>query len=111
VLAFPKTVVRKSPSSYERLIIIHNVFFNGLTGAVQIHLLTFQEMPRMKHPGLISDNPPIVNLGLEISMAVAGEGMTLTLQPQGTPLSYERNGDYIAVQLPEIAGYSILEIH
>jgi hypothetical protein len=78
--------------------------------ALQIHLLTFQEMPRMKHTGLISDNPPIFDVVLEISAAVLKEGTTCTLQPEGTLLSVERSGDVVAVRLPKIEGYAIVEI-
>ena len=53
--------------------------------ALQIHLLTFQEMPRMKNTGLISDNPPVCDVVLEIDAAAINAEGTCTLQPEGTP--------------------------
>lgn len=60
--------------------------------------------------GLVGDNPPVVDLVLELNATAVGENSTLTLQPEGTPLDAERHGEFVSVQLPTIAGYSIVEV-
>lgn len=78
--------------------------------AVQIHMLTFQEMPRMKHTGLISDNPRLADVVLMLHRDLVSEGSTMTLQPEGINIDYTLADDVVTVTLPDIQGYAILEI-
>src|SRR5258708_6887045 len=77
---------------------------------IQVHLITFQEMPRTMKSGLIGANPAIAGLVLEISAAAIGKAQHVTLEPQGIALEWEHKGDYVTVALPEIQGYNIVEI-
>ncbi len=78
--------------------------------ALQVHLITFQEMPRTQKTGLIGENPPISGLVLEFAPTAVGEITQVTLEPGGAPLEWERHGDHIAVALPEIQGYRVVEV-
>jgi hypothetical protein len=77
---------------------------------LQVHLITFQEMPRTSRTGLVGANPPVSGLVLEIAKSAIGAIHQITLQPEGTALQWEDNGDHLTVKLPEIQGYAIVEI-
>jgi len=60
--------------------------------------------------GLIGANPPLAGLALEIAQSASGAFKHITLEPEGIALEWEDKGDYVTVALPEIQGYSVVEI-
>jgi hypothetical protein len=78
--------------------------------ALQIHLITFQELPRTLKTGLIGDNPPVNGLVLEIAAGAVDGFREIVLEPSGMALEWERKDDHIIVALPEIQGYEVVEV-
>lgn len=78
--------------------------------SLQVHLITLQAAPKMQRASIIEDTLTLAGLVLEVAKAAIGPVTAVTLQPRGLALSWQDRGDHLAVELPAITGYEVVEI-
>lgn len=78
--------------------------------SVQIHLITYEEVPKTERFSLIESNPTIHDLVVYISKELLESPKEAYLAPDGDRLTWQDARNYIKFTLPKVQAYNVLAI-